>query len=273
MNIDSIGYNHKHGSDFLIDRPNGIGDWLFLLVRKPAVFKIGNEFIHALSGTFIIYTPETPEYYGAEGDDYIDDWLHFTPLQSEVQLIWDIGIPLNTPVLAHNYKQISSIIRYMMYEKSSGNKFYRKTIDCCFEMLMYKLSEASSGRKNIPKSGLFMDIMDSQASSLDERLTVIRRNIYDFPGREWRAADMAAELSLSESYFQHIYKRVFGISVNQDVMKSRVEKAAELLKNSPELSAKYIGKFVGYRSDSYFSRHFKSVYGVTPSQYRAGRAG
>lgn len=39
MRMDEIGYNHKHDKTFLIDRPNGAGDWLLLAVKSKAVFE------------------------------------------------------------------------------------------------------------------------------------------------------------------------------------------------------------------------------------------
>ncbi|MBR2283464.1 MAG: helix-turn-helix transcriptional regulator [Ruminococcus sp.] len=273
MNIDAIGCNHKHSGSFLIDRPEGIGDWLLLLVKSPAVFVVGHENIHAVSGSFIIYTPGIPEYYYAETDLYINDWLHFTPDEEDIQLIHRLRIPLNTPIFAYNSKQLASVLKYMMYEFYSGNRYNTETIERCFEMLMFKLAEACSERPDQGKTELFMEnaVQTDQRNMLSGRLFEIRQLIHTYPGREWRAADMAEELMISVSYFQHSYKRIFGISVNQDVMKARAEKAAELLENDHGLTVKYIGKFVGYRSDSYFSRHFKSVYGVTPAEYRRQR--
>lgn len=33
MIINNVGYDHKHDADFIIERPNGHGDCLFLLLK------------------------------------------------------------------------------------------------------------------------------------------------------------------------------------------------------------------------------------------------
>ena len=41
MEIHSIGYHHSHDADFLMEKPNGIGQaWLFLLFHTKAMVRI-----------------------------------------------------------------------------------------------------------------------------------------------------------------------------------------------------------------------------------------
>ncbi|HOH88424.1 helix-turn-helix transcriptional regulator, partial [Ruminococcus sp.] len=95
----------------------------------------------------------------------------------------------------------------------------------------------------------------------------IRQSIYRWPGRDYSIDDMAKELSLSRSRFQHIYTETFGVSVNKDVITSRLSKAAELLRTT-DLSVKDVGINVGYSNTSYFVKLFGSSYGLTPLQFR-----
>lgn len=232
MRIDAIGYNHKHNSKFLINRPYGSGNYLLLLIKTSAVFRISNEDIYVAPNSFLLYTPDYPQYYYAETNTYIDDWLHFMPEnENETRLISELNIPLNKPVNVSDMEQISSLIKYMIYENNSGNCHYRKTINCCFEILMYKLSEAVSQEPKYLKPKLFMDnaSFPEQKVIIIRKMAEIRHTIYSFPSKEWRAKDMARELSISESYFQHLYKKIFGISINKDMMKARAEKQQKCL--------------------------------------------
>lgn len=43
MDIGTIGYNYSHGSDFVMDRPNGVGCWLMLIIKTPASFVLGEK--------------------------------------------------------------------------------------------------------------------------------------------------------------------------------------------------------------------------------------
>ena len=41
-----VGYHHIHDEKFAVDRPDGSGDRLLLIVKTPAVFYIDDEAIH-----------------------------------------------------------------------------------------------------------------------------------------------------------------------------------------------------------------------------------
>ena len=50
--------------------------------------------------------------------------------------------------------------------------------------------------------------------------------------------------------------------------KLRIEKAKELMYSSPQLMLKDISEMVGYTDQLYFSRIFKLIIGMTPSEYK-----
>jgi len=258
MRMDEIGYNHKHDRNFFIDRPNGAGDWLLLIVKTPAIFRIG-ETTHKMSPTsFIIYTPEFPQYYRPDCETYYDDWIHFYPDDDEVALMEQLQLPLNEPIPIADVADVSAIARNMCYEHYSANPNRKQSVDLYFRLLLYKLSEKMKDRFDTSKvsEGLYF-----------VKLLWIRESIYRWPGRDWSIDEMAKELSLSRSRFQHLYTDTFGISVNKDIITSRLEKAAELLRAS-DLSIADIASIIGYHGMSYFLRQFKAAYDVTPAQYR-----
>lgn len=64
------------------------------------------------------------------------------------------------------------------------------------------------------------------------------------------------KLNISTSYFQHIYKKLFGVPVNQDIIKGRIENAARLL-HGTDASVSEIAEQCGYENLEHFSRQFK----------------
>lgn len=60
MKMVEIGYNHRHGKNFCIDRPNGTESWLMLIVKTPAHFRIKGKDIRTGAHSFIIFRPDTP---------------------------------------------------------------------------------------------------------------------------------------------------------------------------------------------------------------------
>ena len=83
--------------------------------------------------------------------------------------------------------------------------------------------------------------------------------------------EYAAELTgYSKSSFCKIFKTVVGESFHQALNRQRVNNAAGLLKVS-NMSVADIAAEVGFNEAKAFCRVFKSVYGVTPGEYRRGK--
>ncbi|MDY5179916.1 helix-turn-helix domain-containing protein, partial [Butyribacter sp.] len=93
------------------------------------------------------------------------------------------------------------------------------------------------------------------------------QRIYNYEYIPSGAEEIAAKLNLSTSYFQHTYKKIFGISVHQDIIKARIEHAARLLQGSNN-SISEIAAICGYENLEHFSRQFKKIKGVSPQQFR-----
>lgn len=75
------------------------------------------------------------------------------------------------------------------------------------------------------------------------------------------------ELYLNNSYFCRLFKKYFGTCFAEYLMEYRVEKAKVLLKNNKQ-SISDIAIKTGFNSFSYFSKVFKNIVGITPSEYR-----
>lgn len=81
-------------------------------------------------------------------------------------------------------------------------------------------------------------------------------------------AEMAAHAGLSESQFSHLFKQQTGHSPLNYFIHLKMQHACSLLTVTP-LSVKEIAHELGYADCYYFSRMFKKVIGIAPSQYRA----
>ena len=78
--------------------------------------------------------------------------------------------------------------------------------------------------------------------------------------------DIAQLLDISQYYFCHMFKESIGISPYQYVIKQRVEKAKNLIRNS-KLSLAEIAYECGFSSQSQMTQHFRKCEGVTPKVY------
>lgn len=79
--------------------------------------------------------------------------------------------------------------------------------------------------------------------------------------------EIADLCGINRSYFGKIFKKSIGRSPQEFLMNYRMVKAAELLKLT-SLSIAEIGSAVGYENQLHFSRAFKTVYGISPREWR-----
>ena len=81
------------------------------------------------------------------------------------------------------------------------------------------------------------------------------------------AASFAALANISESHYRALFKRQTGYAPMDYFIRLRMHKACQLLDTS-NLNIKEVASAVGYEDPLYFSRVFKAVIEMTPSQYR-----
>ena len=85
-----------------------------------------------------------------------------------------------------------------------------------------------------------------------------------------QVAELAAQAGVTTSYFFDAFKRRMGCTPKDYFTRLRMRRARQLLENNL-LNVKEVAFQLGYEDPLYFSRVFKSVTGVAPTDYRAER--
>ncbi len=80
--------------------------------------------------------------------------------------------------------------------------------------------------------------------------------------------DIAEFLNMSESGFNHRFKKAAGVSPNAKLLEMRIDAAKNLLLKGTKL--KNIAQAAGFRDEYYLSRIFKKITGVSPRDFRTG---
>ena len=256
MRINNVGYNHFHDADFFISRPEGSGDYLMLLLKTPGIFEIGGNQLRAEQGSALLYKQGTPQFYKAAGPQFGNDWFHFMPDSiADEQFLSALGIPFDTPVILGSLSELSVLVSMMCHENYSDNLYKTDSADLLIKLFFIKLSE---------KINMFSE---NRTNSWYEKMSVLRTNIYNDPSHSWNVDGLAHELAMSRSSFQHLYKKMFGVTPMNDVISSRTEYARYLL-GSTDHTVTHIARMCGYSSDIHFMRQFRQRTGMTPSEYR-----
>ncbi len=99
------------------------------------------------------------------------------------------------------------------------------------------------------------------------RCKVMMSYVHDNYQKDITLQDIASSANVSESEALRCFKMVLNTSPIKYLKNYRIEKAASALKTTA-LPIIDIGFDCGFSEMSYFSKSFKEVYGVTPSEYR-----
>ena len=79
--------------------------------------------------------------------------------------------------------------------------------------------------------------------------------------------DAAESAGVSVGYLSKLFKREMDMGFNEYLTQIRLEKSQELLAET-SLSVKEIAAMVGYPDEKYYSKLFKKVTGIKPTDYR-----
>lgn len=150
-----------------------------------------------------------------------------------------------------------------------------------FKLLLQELSEPGLGSmvfaeclmKQIVILLLRQHVQDYGAESpllallADSRLIRAVAEVIAHPEKPYTVASLASAAGMSRSAFATCFAERYGQTPMQFVQSVRMHSAARLLRTS-EMSIKCLAGTVGYSSRSQFTRAFKSIHGVDPTQFR-----
>lgn len=88
--------------------------------------------------------------------------------------------------------------------------------------------------------------------------------------RQLTLTEVARQFHFNPSYLSNYFALHNKEGFNEYLNRVRIEKACLLLKENAGLSISEISSLVGYSDHSYFTRVFRKLMGISPSQYRKG---
>lgn len=86
------------------------------------------------------------------------------------------------------------------------------------------------------------------------------------PSAVWK--QVADIFNYNYTYLSRMFKSMTGTTMIKYITAKRIDAAKTLMKEKPELGINVICEMVGYSDQHYFSRTFKSITGVSPSDYK-----
>lgn len=255
IHLNRCGYNVIHPEGFTVDRPAGSGDYVFVFFRSRMKSRIRSTAGPVEPNTFIIYKKNTPYYYRDAEWPLVHDWFHFEMEDAEA-FFERLKLPLDTLIQAYDPFYISRKVNELHWENLQNGSFREEIIDQTIRCLFMKLSDI---RNHVESR--------HPVSKYYDAFLHLRNEMFSSPAVWYTVEHLADKMNMSRSYFQHIYKQIFGIAVVSDIILNRLRYASYLLKSTSYTITRISG-MCGYENDVHFMRQFKKFTGLTPSEFR-----
>lgn len=134
--------------------------------------------------------------------------------------------------------------------------------------LTHKLALFDAHSRIVGLAGISRDLQAPQASHPGfDRLAAVDAHIRQHFARPVSLAELTAIAGLSAAQLERNCKRVFQLTPRQMIHKVRLEEASRLLQHTDQPITE-IALHCGYTDHSAFSRQFRALTSLSPSQYR-----
>ena len=221
------------------------------------IFQVGDKIYHLKAGNGFLICPDIVTFYQAdELEPWHYSWIGFHGLKAEEYLL-EAGLSAEHPIFEYTKDDVVDRCFYEMaeayYLKRGGGV---KRLAYLY-LFLFTLTQENS------KDTYYNSKESRHDSYINEALQFIEMNY----SRKITINMLSNFVGLNRSYLNSIFKEALGKNLQQYLMEFRVLKACELLENET-LSIGDVSRSVGYTDQLLFSKVFKRIQGVTPSEYK-----
>ena len=205
---------------------------------------------------FLICPGQVNTYYADEKTPWEYAWLEFDGVKA-LEYMEMAGLGWDRPVYYLKKREEGALLKEELM--AIVDNPYRSSINQIGHMYLFfdALIRSSVNRKTVVQSGKMRD------TYIREAISFIEMNY----GRAISVEDIADFCNINRSYLNRLFKESTGKTLQNFLMYYRMNRAAELLKVS-ELTVNEIGKRCGYQNQLHFSRAFKTIFGLSPMQWK-----
>ncbi len=248
---------------------------LAVIHRGECVFKI-NETDYPLKAGDVVLVPHGTYYkpHTNQSCEYtffqFDGDFDIASADGDVSLLSEVGkqksfygvLERNHTPLYLDYKmktgdkaqEISLLLNKCINLRTSFTAMQKTLLSLYFTEILLYISDVFS-RQSQKKEEL--------PSSLTKILLFIGENYT----RQISLDDICRHTSVSKQYCMRLFKRHMNMTINEYILDMRMKHAAYLLLHT-YMNVAEVTDYLGFSSVSYFSRVFKSYYGVPPTMYK-----
>jgi AraC-like DNA-binding protein len=249
----------KHPDAFMFDWHQGriLQEFqIIYITRGKGIFEskeVGKE--HVEEGTiFLLFPGVWHRYKPSPKTGWTEHWISFNGIQPRRLRKFNIISPDRAVLKIGLDERIIKLYKQILEHIESESIGFKETIAALTNQI---LAQVNAIDKSINLNGN------------EIKTTLQKAEVYmiDRLDQQINFDALSHELGVGYSWFRKTFHDYTGFSPKQYFLKLKLEKAKELLLNTP-LSIKEISVMTGFESQYYFSKFFKKRIGVSPIQLR-----
>lgn len=273
-----VALNHREQR--LIIRPRIIFDYeLLYLTRGKLLITIEGEQYTLFPGEMVLFRPGKEHEFTNIGEEeawmphihfdpvFYEGWenvpINFKPLKdctaSEISylrpdILGSEGLGIPYIIRITNHKEVLDILMTLIHNHEKKEPYYRlinKHLTLKILMLIIKGLQAQT-----------QPSLSRHQHNLENAANYIIKHYNE----KIMLEDLAKLCCLSIYHFGRLFKARYHLTPTEYQMRYRIEKAKEMILYSP-LSLSEIANKIGYGSVQSFSKAFKKIEGISPSEY------
>jgi len=245
------------------DPGHSFGPWVrdhFLIhyiIKGKGFFQVGNKTYHLQKGQGFLICPDVVTYYEADKEDpwhYM--WVGFNGLKAETYLT-QAHLNQENPIFSGENEDefITTCFNDMLATQPQQKAREVRLLG----YLYLFLSDLIELRKNTPS---LRTVENRKEEYIHRAIEYIEKNF----SRKVTVHELARHVRLDRSYLCSLFKEVLQLSPQGFILEYRMSKACQLMEGT-SLSIGDIARSVGYEDPLLFSKMFKKIKKMTPSEY------
>jgi AraC family transcriptional regulator, arabinose operon regulatory protein len=244
-----------HATSHGRSRPDGAGQAILILCTEGGGWLTMHGTHHTISaGEAVLIPPGTPHRYGADQrDPWTIWWLHAE----------GVDVPTLVDAVLGADRQPVIPVRDMFGAVALAQQVVSEVERDETRASLY----AAVGPAWNLFAQLAADRLRGRAGSVD-RIHLVQDHLRAHLAEPTSVPALARLAGMSTSHFAALFKASAGTGVVEYVKRLRIARARELLITTDALVAE-IASAIGYTDAFYFSRQFRSVNGMSPTEYRS----
>lgn len=232
-----------------------LDSFLFVaVISGKGELTIGHETYSVSAGECFFIDCRTSHYYkSSETDPWEVMWVHFNGSTSQQYYEYFLGNSKNVFRPRH-FERVVSVINEII----SVNEFRNVNAEITTSKLIVDLLTLALTISYEPKQ---------YDSALSQKLSAVHNYINEHFNEELTLEGLSAEFYISKFYLTREYKKIYGKTIFQHIITSRINYGKQLLRFTDK-TIEEIAHLCGFNDQSYFARQFKKSENLTCFAYR-----